>query len=326
MSAQAQKAELDVRPLSGTVATSLQPRQFSAVAHDSVHHQFLLFGGTYGAQRFSDTWLLNTSGWKQLDPRTSPSARISSSSAYDTARAEYVLFGGRVKQAKPEMCSSGIVPQHLKNEFFCGDTWVFTGGGWIRKDPALSPPAREGHAMAFDAAHSQVVLFGGIAGSNSALLNDTWIWNGIFWKKANPAHTPPARLWHSMAYDPARRQVVLFGGDGGTQFLQDTWLWNGTDWQAGRPQPSGPAPRTNAALDYVPGIGQLVLFSGTTWNSRRNGSLASDCWTWDGEQWKLMATGNFELVTNFSRKLTAAQLSDAIVANGTPSLLWLPVK
>ena len=32
---------------------------------------------------------------------------------------------------------------------------------WALKSPAVSPTARTGHAMAYDAAHQQVVLFGG---------------------------------------------------------------------------------------------------------------------------------------------------------------------
>ena len=33
-----------------------------------------------------------------------------------------------------------------------------------------------------------------------------------------------------MAYDEARRRVVLFGGDGEAGMLDDTWEWNGRQW------------------------------------------------------------------------------------------------
>ena len=47
--------------------------------------------------------------------------------------------------------------------------------GWYQQSPLTSPPERFDHALAYDSAHNQVVLFGGL-GSN--YLNDTWLWNG----------------------------------------------------------------------------------------------------------------------------------------------------
>jgi hypothetical protein len=323
--AQAQNNELRSAPVKAGSTPVLEPRQFAAIAHDSIHRQSLLFGGTYGSQRLGDTWLLTSSGWAVQTPKTHPTARISSAAAYDSLHSQYILFGGRVQQAKPAACSPGGAPQHLKNEYFCGDTWVFTGGNWVQKSLALSPSPREGHAMVFDAARNQVVLFGGTSGSTSTPLNDTWIWNGTVWKQIIPGHSPPARLWHSMAYDPVHRQVVLFGGDGGTHFLNDTWLWNGTDWQAAPPQATPPALRTSGALDYDPTTGKMILFSGSVWTTKRNGSPALDSWSWDGSQWKQLAATKFQLISDFS-KLTPAQAAAATLANSTPSLLWLPVK
>ncbi len=303
----------------------LEPRQFSAVAHDAVHRHFLLFGGTYGGQRFDDTWLLEPSGWVLQSPKTHPAARISSAAAYDSLHGQFVLFGGRVQNLKPAMCSPGEQPQHLKTELFCSDTWVFANGNWAKKTTSIEPSAREGHTMAFDAARNQTVLFGGTTGNTSTPLSDTWIWNGTGWKQVFPAHHPPARFWHTMAYDPIRREVVLFGGDGGSQFLNDTWLWNGKDWQAAPRQVRSPELRTNAGMAYDATSQTMVLFSGSVWNSRRVGAPALDAWSWNGEQWKQIAPSKFELISNFS-KLTPAQASAATLANATPSVLWMPVR
>src|SRR5882672_1673729 len=51
---------------------------------------------------------------------------------------------------------------------------------WTQKLPANSPPARNSHAMAYDAARGQDVLFGG-SGANNGLLSDTWVWDGSNW-------------------------------------------------------------------------------------------------------------------------------------------------
>lgn len=301
----------------------LQPRQFAAVAHDPVHRQFILFGGTNGSQRFDDTWVLGLSGWSVVSPVIHPAARISAAAAYDFKHNQTVLFGGRVKQALLPMCAPGGVPQRLRAEYFCGDTWVFDGRIWIPKLTFTAPSPREGHAMAYDQQQNQTVLFGGTAGGSAAPLNDTWIWDGNNWKLANPAHRPPARFWHTMAYDPVHRQVVLFGGTNGSQYLNDTWLWNGSDWQVAGYQGTPPELRTNAAMDYDITTSKMVLFSGSSWVTPRSGTIAQTSWSWDGTHWKLLPSGSFKLFTDFS-KVPMVDLLNGLVANGTPTYLWVP--
>jgi len=82
--------------------------------------------------------------------------------AYDAARRQVVLFGG----VNP---NSGVL---------LNDTWVWDGSNWTQKSPQTSPPAREGHAMAYDIARGRVVLFGGLDAKMNTL-NDTWLWDGI---------------------------------------------------------------------------------------------------------------------------------------------------
>ena len=325
LGAQMVESEPTVPPSAVKSAPSLQPRQFAAVAHDSQHRQFLLFGGTYGSERFSDTWLLESSGWKVQSPRAHPNARISSAVTYDGAHNGFVLFGGRVTHAKPTTCSPGGTPQSLEKEDFCSDTWVFNSGNWTRKEPAKSPSPREGHAMVFDAARNQVVLFGGTAGGTASPLSDTWVWNGTTWKQVVPAHHPPGRFSHTMAYDPIHRQVILFGGDGGNKMLNDTWIWNGRDWEAAHIESTPPTFRTNAAMDYDATMRKMILFSGTAWTVKRNGLVAMDSWTWDGSRWAKLPASKFDLITNFTG-LTAKQAGEGLLANGTPSYLWLPGK
>src|SRR5487761_1483689 len=62
---------------------------------------------------------------------------------------------------------------------------------WTQQAPATSPPARYGASMAYDAATSTVVLFGGsgsgTGGQGSTILGDTWTWDGSTWTKQAPA-------------------------------------------------------------------------------------------------------------------------------------------
>jgi hypothetical protein len=77
--------------------------------------------------------------------------------------------------------------------------------------------------MAYDAATSNVVLFGGAGVSGD--LGDTWTWDGSTWTKQAPATSPPAREDASMAYDAATGNAVLFGGGGNSRWIGVTWTW-----------------------------------------------------------------------------------------------------
>src|SRR5207249_4755088 len=109
---------------------------------------------------------------------------------------------------------------------------------WLQRNPQIVPPAipagRYQHAMAFDAARGEVVLF---AGYNDVTdFQDTWVWNGLNWSNRTAqvitsANTPEPRRGQAMVYDASRRVVLLFGGYSGVNsLLQDTWSWNGTNW------------------------------------------------------------------------------------------------
>jgi hypothetical protein len=85
-----------------------------------------------------------------------------------------------------------------------------------------------------------------------------------------------------MAYDAARRRVVLFGGGVGVAQpgCCDTWEWDGTRWTQRHP-PNPPAARRDHALTYDAARNRTVLFGGRDDNYVGFG----DTWTWDGAGW-----------------------------------------
>jgi hypothetical protein len=133
--------------------------------------------------------------------------------------------------------------------------------------------------MAYDSAHGQMLLFGGLGTNQIDYLGDTWSWNGTSWTLQPSGSTAPAaRQGPSMAYDANYDQVVLFGGQGApdSSVFADTWIWKGSGWIALSPATSPPA-RWDAEL--ASDGNQLVLFGGGA-----NGSL-NDTWVWDGINW-----------------------------------------
>src|SRR6185436_2803826 len=115
-------------------------------------------------------------------------------------------------------------------------------------------------------------------------LDDTWEWNGS-WQRRTPATVPPARELHSMAYDPERRRVVMFGGLGAgaigrDERLDDVWEWDGTDWE--RKDVGAPAARSHHAMVYEAQTATVLLFGGKDGRGRR----LNDTWIWDSAAWR----------------------------------------
>jgi hypothetical protein len=148
---------------------------------------------------------------------------------------------------------------------------VAAAQNWSQRNPVAAPSARADHAMVYDSARQETVLFGGMNGG----LADTWVWDGATWTQRFPAASPPPCFTHAMAYDSARQRVVLFGGAA----LGDTWEWDGTNWAVAAT--TGPAARVRHAMAFDAARQCVVLCGG-------NGF--SDTWEWDGANWTLRAT------------------------------------
>jgi hypothetical protein len=133
--------------------------------------------------------------------------------------------------------------------------------------------------MAYDLQRQVTLLFGGGG------LNDTWTWNGSDWQQLHPATQPPARSSASMTYDSRRNEMLLFGGVGSDgKLLNDTWTWNGNDWTRHQATLS-PPPLSGASIAFDSAQGHAVLFGGLT-NGDRVGTLLSQTWLWNGQQWE----------------------------------------
>ena len=195
-------------------------RSDHAVAYDSARREVIVFGGiTNAGVRLADTWSWNGTTWTNRTPTTgSPAARNNHTLAYDSARGEIVLFGG----ASSDAATSALA-----------DTWIWSGAAstWTQRTPSSAPTARYAHAAAYDAARSEVVLFGGY-GTNTSTLNDTWVWSGSAgaWTRRVTASPPSARAAAALTFDNTRNEVLMLGGRPagvGSTTLSELWSWNG---------------------------------------------------------------------------------------------------
>lgn len=239
---------------------------YDGLAYSSTFDEMVMFSAqaTY-------TW--NGSDWQLRSTTTSPTAREGIAMSY-AGPGGTILFGGN-----DQMFS----PQTLYQE-----TWGWSGADWsvVPQNPT-TPPARQGHAMTYDARHGEIIMFGG--GTNSGVLfGDTWRWSDASWSVApGTGALQLARAYAALAYDSVRDRVVLFGGTDEADYFTtgtafgDTWEWDGDagNWEVRAT--TGPPPRRYASMAFDADAAQIVMFGGS------NGSLApkNDTWTWNGSTW-----------------------------------------
>ena len=106
------------------------------------------------------------------------------------------------------------------------------------------------------------------------------------WQQVFPSSNPPQSLDFAMAYDEARRVVVLFGGYNWdtSGYGSGTWTWDGQAWSL--VTLFGPSQRESAKMVYDSERRVCVLFGGDT----VDGLAVSETWEWGGTSWQLRTT------------------------------------
>ncbi len=160
------------------------------------------------------------------------------------------------------------------------------------------PVPNEASSIAYDAVRKRVVMFGGEISitygntDNHVPTNRMYEWNGTDWARVPTVSAPPARRNAGMAYDSARRKIVLFGGrQVETDFAgsADLWEWDGEHW-ALRTVPAGPAARSQFGLVYDAARKKIVLFGGAG-GTDDVPTVFGDTWEWDGTTWTQVTGG-----------------------------------
>lgn len=93
------------------------------------------------------------------------------------------------------------------------------------------------------------------------------------------APSPGPRWGHTLVWDAAGGEVLLFGGSRERgKYLADTWTWNGEGWR--HHDVAGPPARGFAAVAFHEARGTVLLHGGRATGRRPH----SDTWEWDGVQ------------------------------------------
>lgn len=305
----------------------------AAIAYSSQDKVIVLFGGHQNGNGLNDTWVLDlaTKTWIQKLPNNPvgfPLRRkaILGSMVYDSQNDVFILFGGR--------CSDSRCPVDgtLLNE-----TWAYklSTNTWTQKFPAVSPPPRMEHRLAYDSEHSVILLFGGSSidyykASPKAdhLLNDLWAYDYLSntWTELTPSVSPSRRYLHALEYDPISKLTILYGGSIPAS-VGDVWALQLT----ATGNPINQAPTAIALVDPERGeLGTVFSFDGSN-STDSDGVIAQYQWNFnDGA----VVTGSsvnhqFAAVGNYAVTLTVtddqgATSQGVINVEVTPAILPPP--
>jgi outer membrane protein assembly factor BamB len=289
-------------------STTLPSARWDAGLTFDVHDGYSLLSGgqTTNGQPLADAWKHTSTGWTHEFPSSPGAARYGAGAAYDASDGYLVVFGGQ--------SASG----------FYSNTMRFSGTGY----PALcagcvagktEPSARDFPAMAYDAADSEVVLFGGQGPAGA--LRDTWTFSSGAWTNltAKLSLAPSARSGASFAYDRGDGALVLFGGRGTGGVVNDTWEFQGGAWTR---VSTGVAPsaREGAAMAYDAATASLVLFGG---NSSR-GTFA-DTWEFSAGAWSRAANATGPSARSYAglASLNESGSTSALLVGGVANTTYL---
>jgi N-acetylneuraminic acid mutarotase len=306
------------------------PRFAHAMAIDSSKGQAVIFGGydMISGGSLNDVWYWNLvsgtwTGTQASVGVTWPSQRQWSSLAFSTSTSRLYLVAGLVNDQSgyggmgggyggvggmtgAPICFPGSPYCSSSSSGATREVWELNTATttWVdRSAPSNSPGPRSSHAMAADPVTGKVYVFGGQDDTGTAR-DDLWEWNGAKWVECLADVKPPARYDTGLAYDPARKSLILFGGSSGTytyygttDVLADTWEWNtGTrKWTQLFPTLS-PSQRSGHGMVTDSARKRIILYAG--YDSSGNiivyppyyypdaGAYSdpskTDVWEWDG--------------------------------------------
>lgn len=213
----------------------------------------------------------------------------------------------------------------------CGRTlgYDMTKRTWQDLEPETSPtPQSRSYksglnwsAMCADPVNHELLLFGGCGMTTRRADPGTWVYSTKknAWRQLDLQVQPPPRALSPMAYDPATKKIVLFGGDGLDTLYADTWVYDceTRTWEERQPAVS-PSPRFAHALLHLPSSGKIVLLGGVGYRSSNSYQAMLyephpfEIWTYDvaANKWSLVKRYEEGNPTNFSIDAAVAAVDD----------------
>lgn len=272
----------------------------SVMVYDGTRDETLLLG-----MKLDSTTVMYryaAGAWEAVTPAKLPTCLSRTAAVWQEHSGNVLLYGGA--------CNTGEVT---------ATSWEWDGTNWTAVEGSLSAGRIFGHAMAYDAARGETLLFGGTAADLGAETNFTFRYRNSRWQSAWSNFTPAARSLFGFTTDPVNNAVWLFGGIRGWtdlwKYAYGQWSlvsatdapetcaypltswdsdrkvmvlvcsdasvfeFDGSRWKRFTTSDKRPLTSIQAGMAYDPNLKKTVLYGGY------NGNYIDDTWTWDGSTW-----------------------------------------
>ena len=116
-------------------------------------------------------------------------------------------------------------------------------------------------------------------------VEQVWSWDGSAWSLIDDGG-PPATVVTGVAYDPARRAAVRYGGLplDSNDCSTETWEWSAAGWASKDVEP--PTVCDHMFMVHEATRQRSLLFGG----GDDAGNLITETWAWDGATWQQLAS------------------------------------
>lgn len=250
-----------------TPGRELSPRVFHGAAWDQARQRLVVFGGL-GAdgQPLDETWELGPDGWERRQSASVPTARAFGALVHDPERRLTYLIGGRGRDASTGKLTASVPGTWAWDgrdwrllpdtgapvgEAGVAVTWdedrravvlhggasllgaspfssAFDGTTWRNVAAAQQPPAASLHAAVYDRDGHQVLVLANDEKQGELTVSCVGsLYDSLLWVRTGRGGLGP-RSGFAAAYDPLRKQVVVYGGEesraGKVRRLSETWL------------------------------------------------------------------------------------------------------
>lgn len=178
------------------------------------------------------------------------------------------------------------------------DLWTFdpSAGTWTEFPGAATPPARFGHNATYVEERSEMLVFGGQAGST--FFADTWAYSidSGEWAERTSAVSPSPRYGAASAYDPSVGFIISHGFTNQGRF-DDTWSYDPAigEWRDISAAGERPLPRCLVRAAWDTGSDGLLMFGGQS----NEVPFLGDLWAFDGTSWSELPVSGGPSARNF---------------------------
>jgi hypothetical protein len=293
------------------------------MTYDVAHSRITMFGGkTDAVNGLDETWTFDGSDWTQLHPATAPSPRIWASSAYDTVRNRTVLYGGQFTTADlktttnyydtwefdgtnwtqiatngPQVTTPLLAYDEATQQMILlgSDTdakphmYSYDNKGtWTEMKPSTMPDCVVDAGLVYQGHDPKVlVLYAGVC-SDSGSLATTYEYDGVSanWQKVDAVSSAFRLTGEAIAYDPSRRETLIFGGTEAFSVPQSaTYVYREGVWARPTIVANTPSPRSLFGFTTDPARGVVWLIAG-----QDDLSTLGDVWKYTNGTWQQATT------------------------------------